>query len=80
MRWIELDFENWNECWNKNRDKIVNDIEHDDDERFSEALIRDAEISEVENVNRWIETIWLKKDVFVYKQRAFQFEMSRFEN
>jgi hypothetical protein len=35
----------------------VNDVEHDDDERFSEALIRDAEIREAENVNRRIEAI-----------------------
>jgi hypothetical protein len=43
-------------------------------------LIRDVEIREAENANRRIEAIWLRKDVFVYKQHAFRFEMSRLEN
>jgi hypothetical protein len=43
-------------------------------------LIRDAEIREVESANERVETIWLKRNVFVYKQRAFRFEMSRLEN
>ncbi len=42
MRWIELDFEDENECWDKNKDRIVNDVEHDDDERFRKILIRDV--------------------------------------
>ncbi len=58
----------------------MSDVEFDDDERFREALIRDAEIRETENVNERIEAIWLKKNVFVYKQRASRFEMFRFEN
>ncbi len=67
MRWVEFDFESWNEYWNKNKDKIINDVEHDDDERFRKALIRNAEIREAESVSKRIEAIWLKKDVFVYK-------------
>jgi hypothetical protein len=35
----------------------VSDVEFDDDERFREALIRDAEIRETENVNERIEAI-----------------------
>jgi hypothetical protein len=35
----------------------VNDVERDDDERFREALIRDAEIREVESANERVETI-----------------------
>jgi hypothetical protein len=67
---------------NKDRDKIVNKIEHVDDERFREALIRDAEIRDADDINERveIEMIWLREDVFVYKQRASRFEMSRLEN
>jgi hypothetical protein len=57
MRWVELDIEDWNECWDKNKDRIVNDVEHDDDKRFKEVLIRNVEICEIENVNKRIEAI-----------------------
>jgi hypothetical protein len=61
MRWVELDFEDWDRCRDKNknrdRDKLVSDVECIDDERFSEALIRNAEIREIENVNEQIDAI-----------------------
>ncbi len=59
----------------------MSEIEHVDDERFKEALIRDAEIHDADDINKRIEIemIWLKWDVFIYKQRVFLFEMCRFE-
>jgi hypothetical protein len=66
----------------RNKDKIVNKIEHVDDERFKETLIRDTWIRDVDDINERIEIemIWLRENMFVYKQRAFRFEMFRFEN
>jgi hypothetical protein len=66
--------------WLKN---VLNErFTHVDDERFREALIRNDEICDVDDINERIEIemIWLKKDVFIYKQRVFRFEMFRFEN
>jgi hypothetical protein len=84
MRWNEFCFRNRNKNKNKNKDKnkIVNKIEHVDDERFWKVLIRNAEIRDFDDINERIEIemIWLKKDVFIYKQRAFRFEMFRLEN
>ncbi len=70
---------NWNKNRRKNIDKIVNDFERHDDERFKEALIRDIKIREAKNINERVDVIWLKWDVFIYKQRASLFEMCRFE-
>jgi hypothetical protein len=82
MRWVELDLEDWDEDKKKNINKVVSDFRLRDDVRFRRALIRDAEIRDVDDINERIEIemIWLKEDVFVYKQRASRLEMFRFEN
>ncbi len=79
MRWIELNFKNWNK--NKNENEFVNEIEFNDDERFRKVLIQNAELCQIENVNERIDAIWLRWVVFVviYKQRVFLFELCRFE-
>jgi hypothetical protein len=41
----------------KNIDKIVSEFERHDDKRFREALIRDAEIRDVESINEEIDVI-----------------------
>ncbi len=83
MRWVKLDFESWNrnENKNKNKNELVNEIKFSDDERFKKALIRNTEFCRAENVNKRVNANWLKWVVFVivYKQRAFLFEMCRFE-
>jgi hypothetical protein len=57
MRRDEFCFKNRNKNKNKdkNKDKIVSKIEHVDDERFKKALIRDAEIHDVDDINEQIE-------------------------
>jgi uncharacterized protein YdaT len=65
MRWIELDFEDWDWCKDRNRDRL-DDVECIDDEQFREALIQDVEIRETENINKRIKMLWLKWDAFVY--------------
>ncbi len=79
MRWVELDFENWDE--DKNEDWLVSENELTDDERFRETLIRNAELCRIKNASERIDAIWLRKDVFVviYKQRASLFKLCRFE-
>jgi hypothetical protein len=57
MRWNKLDFEDKNKCKDKNKDKFVSDVECIDDERFSEALIRNAEIREADDVNERVDAI-----------------------
>jgi hypothetical protein len=82
LRCVELDLENWDENKERNINKIVSDFRFRDDVRFKRILIRDAEIRDVDDINERIkiEMIWLKKNVFIYKQRAFRFEMFRLEN
>jgi hypothetical protein len=79
MSCVELDLENWD--WNRKKsiNKIVNDFELRDDLRFKKALIRNAEIFRIESINERIDAIWLRWDVFVYKQRVFLFEKCRLE-
>jgi hypothetical protein len=79
MRCVELDLESWDEDRKKNIDRIVNDFELLDDLRFRKALIRNAEIFRAENINERIDIIWLKWNVFIYKQRVSLFETCRFE-
>ncbi len=79
MRCVELDFEDWDENKKKNINKIVNDFRFRDDMQFKRVLIRDAEIRDIEDINERVEMIWLKRNVFVYKQRDFLFDMCRFE-
>jgi hypothetical protein len=57
MRRDEFCFRDRDKNKNKNRDKnkIVSKIEHVDDERFREALIRDAEIRDVDDISEQIE-------------------------
>jgi hypothetical protein len=82
LRCVELDLEDWDENKKKNINKIVSDFRFRDDVRFKRALIRDAEIRDADDINERIEIemIWLKENVFIYKQRAFRFEMFHFEN
>ncbi len=42
-------------------------------------MIQDVEIREAEDINEQLDAICLKWDVFIYKQRAFLFEMCRLE-
>jgi hypothetical protein len=78
-RCVEFDLEDWDENKEKNINKIVDDFELRDDLRFRRILIRNAEIFKAEDINERIDAIWLKWDLFVYKQRAFLFEKRRFE-
>jgi hypothetical protein len=82
MRCVELDLEDWNEDKKENINKIVSAFKLRDDVRFKRTLIRNVEIRDADDINERIEIemIWLKKNVFVYKQRAFRFEMFRLEN
>jgi hypothetical protein len=75
MRCVELDLENWNEDKKKNINKIVSDFRFWDDVRFKRALIWDVEIRDIENINERVEMIWLKRNVFIYKQRVLWFDM-----
>ncbi len=79
MRCVELDLENKDEDRERSIDKIVNDFELLDDLRFKRALIRNAEIFKAESINERIDIIWLRWNVFVYKQRVFLFETCRLE-
>jgi hypothetical protein len=81
--WNECRFKNRNESRNKNKNKNKNRVERKirrvNDDELREILIRNAEIREVESINEQIEIIWLKEDVFVYKQRVSLFDICRFK-
>ncbi len=79
MRCVELDLENWNKSREKDINKVVSDFEFRDDVQFRRALIRNVEIREAEDINKRIDAIWLRWNVFIYKQRAFQIEVCRLE-
>jgi hypothetical protein len=84
-RWDRVSEWQWQRRVENVRNSCESEIRRDDDKRFRWALIRNAEIRcaetrEAESINERIEAIWLRRDVFVYKQRALLFEMCRFEN
>jgi hypothetical protein len=90
MRWDECRFENRDKSRNRNKDKdwnkcrdedwIEREIKQIDDDRFREkTLIRNVEVREIKSINKRIDLIWLKRNVFIYKQRVFLFETCRFE-
>ncbi len=79
MRYVRLDLESWDESEEKSIHKIVNDFELRDDVRFKRILIRNVEIFKIENIDKRIDAIWLKWNVFVYKQRVILFDMCRLE-
>ncbi len=84
-RWNKISEKQWQRRVENVKNNCENELKRDDDERFRWILIRnveirDAEIPEVKNINKRINAICLKWNVFVvYKQRVSLFEMCRLE-
>ncbi len=79
MRCVRLNLEDWDEIEERNIHRFVHDFELRSDVRFRRALIRNAEIFRIKSIDERIDAIWLRWNVFIYKQRVILFDVCRFE-